>query len=269
MYIDENKPIPLYQFDTLKPFSNLIVHFVSTRNESFPASASNYFTIGLNGAIDNSTILYNRRLLAEQVGISPDSYVFAVQVHDNKVAVVQDEDRGKGAFERSSYLCDVDAMVTNRKGICLVTQAADCVPILFFDPVKLVIGSAHAGWKGTVAKISAEVVKTMIAEFGSNPADLIAAIGPSIGSCCYEVGDVVVSMVNDAFSSAEGLIVSNKKYSNPVFDLWEANRRTLVEAGVKSENIEIAGICTKCNNHIFFSARAGDKGRFGAGIMIG
>ncbi len=268
MYIDEDKPIPLYQFDILKPFDGQIVHFVSTRNESLPHSTDNYFTIGLNGVIENEIVLSNRKNLVEQIGISVDSYVFASQIHGNLVAVVQDEDRGKGAFERSSYLCDIDAMVSNRKDICLVTQAADCVPILFYDPVKKAIGAAHAGWKGTVAKIPSEVIKSMIDEFGSNTKDLLVGIGPSIGSCCYEVGNEVVALAKDSFGTIDGLILKNIKFSKPVFDLWEANRRALVEGGVKPENIEIAGICTKCHNDIFFSARTGDKGRFGAGIML-
>lgn len=268
MYIDQSKPIPLYHFDNLKQFDNQIVHFVTTRNESVPTSSKNYFTIGLNGAIDNRIVLNNRKLLAAQVGIANDSYVFAVQVHGNRVAVVNDEDRGKGAFERSEYLSDIDAMVTNRKDICIVTQAADCVPILFFDPVKKVIGAAHAGWKGTVAKIPAEVVKALVTEYGSNPKDIVVGIGPSIGSCCYEVGDEVVALVRNSFDTTEGLILANKKFIKPVFDLWQANYRTLIEAGIEPENIEIANMCTKCNNDIFFSARFGDKGRFGAGIMI-
>lgn len=268
MYINIYHPIPLYQFDILKRYENQIVHFVTTRNQLLPHSSKNYFTIGLNGIVENEVVINNRKQIANQLKFPPESYVFAVQVHGNKVAVVEDQDRGKGAFDRSSYLCDVDAMITNRKDICIVTQAADCVPILFFDPVKKVIGAAHAGWKGTVAKIPAEMVKTFVERFESNPADLIVGIGPSIGSCCYEVGEEVVELVNNSFDQTRSLIFRNEKFTKPVFDLWEANRRTLIESGVKSENIELAGICTKCNNDVFFSARAGDKGRFGAGIML-
>lgn len=268
MYLDEDKPIPIYHFDILKSFDSQILHFVSTRNESLPPSAQNYFTIGLNGAVENDIVLENRKKLAEQLGIRSDSYVFASQVHDKKVAIVKDEDRGKGAFERSSYLCDIDAMVTNRKGICLVTQAADCVPILFYDPVKKAIGVAHAGWKGTIAKIPAEVIKTMFVEFGSNPKDIFVGIGPSIGPCCYEVGYEVVEHVKHSFANANELLIQNPKYLKPVFNLWDANFNTLIEQGIKPENIEIASKCTKCNNDIFFSARAGDKGRFIAGITL-
>jgi len=268
MYIDEDKAIPLYHFDNFNKFESQIVHFVSTRNHSWPSSTKNNFTIGLNGVIENEKVLLNRKELAEQLGISPATFVFASQVHGIRVAIVKDEDRGKGAFDRASYLCDVDAMVTNCRGICLVTQAADCVPILFYDPIKKVIGAVHAGWKGTVAKIPSEMVRVFISEYGSNPSDIIVGIGPSIGSCCYEIGSEVVELVKEAFGSCDGLILENDKFTKPVFDLWEANRRTLIDSGIIPENIELAGLCTKCNSNSFFSARAGDKGRFGAGIMI-
>lgn len=268
MIFDNSKPIPFAQFELLKPFEDNILHFVTTRNDSLPPSNQNYFTIGLNGVVENDIVLNNRKSLAKQMGLQPNSYVFASQVHDNKVAVVKDEDRGKGAFERSNYLCDIDAMVTNRKGICLVTQAADCVPILFYDPIKNAIGVAHAGWKGTVTKIPTEVVTSMVAEFGSNPSNIIVGIGPSIGACCYEVGHEVVEMVEKVFPSATDLIIDNPKFSKPVFDLWKANKHSLIEAGIKPENIEIASFCTKCHNNFFFSARAGDKGRFGGFIML-
>lgn len=268
MIFNNTKTIPFAQFENLLPFKDSIEHFVTTRNGVLPPSKQNYFTIGLNGIVDNQTVLSNRKLIAKQFNFSPDSFVFASQVHGNRIAVVTENEKGRGAFDRESYLCDVDAMVTNQKGICIFTQAADCVPILFFDPVKKVIGAAHAGWKGTVAKIPVEMVKTFVSEYSLNPSDIMVGIGPSIGSCCYEVGSEVVDMVENAFGSKEGLIFENEKFSKPVFDLWKANRWSLIEAGIKPENIELAGLCTKCNSNFFFSARTGDKGRFGAGIMI-
>ncbi len=268
MIVNNSQCIPYAQFEGLNAFQNKILHFVTTRNSELPPSTENNFTIGLNGTIENEIVLGNRKQLAEQFGFSPDSYVFASQVHGNRIAIVRDEDRGKGAFERSAYLIDVDAMITNKKGICIVTQAADCVPILFFDPVKKVIGAAHAGWKGTVAKIPAEMVKAFIKEFGSKPTDLIVGIGPSIGPCCYEVGGEVVQMVFSTFGTTNGLILTDEENNKQIFNLWETNRRVLFEAGVKVENIELAGLCTKCQNSFFFSARAGDHGRFGAGIML-
>lgn len=268
MILNNSQNIPFAQFDNLLSFDDSVLHFLTTRNQMLPPSEENYFTIGLNGIVDNQTVLLNRKQIAEQFNFPSNSYVFASQVHGNRVAIVNDEDRGKGAFNRESYLCDVDAMITDRKGICLVTQAADCVPILFFDPIKKIIGAAHAGWKGTVSKIPSEMIKTFASEFNSNPADIVVGIGPSIGSCCYEVGVEVVELVREAFGTTDGLILENYKFTKPVFDLWEANRRTLVESGIKPENIELAGLCTKCHSNFFFSARTGDKGRFGAGIIL-
>jgi len=268
MIFNNSLEIPFAQFENLLPFNKSVLHFVTTRNGSIPPSVENYFTIGLNGVVDNQAVLDNRKIIAEQFLFSPDSFVFASQVHGSRVAIVKEEDRGKGSFDRASYLCDVDAMITDKKGICLITQAADCVPILFHDPKKNVIGAAHAGWKGTISKIPAEMIKTFISEFNSNPADIVVGIGPSIGSCCYEIGNEVVELVKEAFGSCDDLILENDKFTKPVLDLWETNKRTLVESGIKPENIEIAGLCTKCNSNFFFSARAGDKGRFGAAIML-
>jgi len=268
MVFNNTHTIPFAQFVNLLAFSDSIVHFITTRNGSLPPSSQNQFTIGLNGAVANQAVLSNRRMIAEQFDFTPDSFVFASQVHGSRVAMVGEEDRGRGAFDRQFYLPDVDAMVTNRKGICLVTQAADCVPLLFFDPVRGVIGVAHAGWKGTVGRISREVVRVFADEYGCLPSDVIVGIGPSIGPCCYEVGAEVVARVEAAFPSTNGLLMENDKFDNPIFNLWEANRLSLLECGVSPENIEMAGLCTKCQNNFFFSARAGDKGRFGAAIML-
>lgn len=268
MIFNNSQNIPFAQFENLITFDDSILHFLTTRNSSLPPSNENYFTIGLNGVVDNQIVLENRKQIADQFNFTPDSFVFASQVHGSQVAIVKEADRSKGAFDRASYLCDVDAMITNLPGICLVTQAADCVPILFFDPKKKVIGAVHAGWKGTVSKIPAEMVKAFVSEFKSNPTDIVVGVGPSIGSCCYEVGDEVVELVSKAFGTTEELILENEKFTKPVFDLWEANRRTLIDSGIKPGNIEIAGLCTKCNSNFFFSARSGDKGRFGAAIML-
>lgn len=268
MIFNNTLTIPFAQFENLLSYQDTILHFLTTRNSSLPPSVKNNFTIGLNGIVDNATVLRNRRLIANQFGFSSDAFVLASQVHGNRVAIVREEDRGRGAFDRSSYLPDVDAMVTDKPGISLIAQAADCVPILYFDPVRLVIGAAHAGWKGTISRISARVVNVLAAEFGSNPSDLVVGIGPSIGPCCYEVGEEVVGMVKRNFRISDGLIISSNKYSKPVFDLWEANRRILIEEGVAPFRIEQAELCTKCNNNFFFSARSGDKGRFGAVIML-
>lgn len=265
----KNISVPLFQFEKFKSLGHDLIHFVSTRNHDFLPSASNCFTIGLNGDIDNQQVLINRKRIAEELNFLPDSFVFASQVHGNRVAIIDDKDRGRGAFARSDYIDNVDALVTNKKGICLVAQAADCVSLLFYDPHNRVIAAAHAGWKGTVLKIGKQVVDTMKTSFLSNPKDIVVGIGPSAGPCCYEVGSDVIDEVKVAFGEQSlNLLKSNSKPSKAIFNLWEANRLTLLESGINIDNIEIAQQCTICDNHIFFSARKGDEGRFGAGIML-
>jgi len=262
IYVDA--PTPYYQFENLSKFSDRITHFISTRNHN----GSNRFTIGMNEYLDEAGVNVNREILAAQFNFKPDSYVFAEQVHGKIVEFISPEKRGLGAFNRASSLPCSDAMITHHSNICIVAQAADCVPILFYDPNKNVIASAHAGWKGTVAKIAGEVIKSYKSLYNSNPQDIIVGIGPSIGPCCYEVGHEVAEQAKESFINTDKLLIQNPKYTKPVLNLWEANISALIEQGVKPENIEVAKVCTKCNNSEFFSARAGDRGRFGGFIML-
>jgi YfiH family protein len=142
------------------------------------------------------------------------------------------------------------------------------VPILFYDPKQKVIGAAHSGWAGTISKIARNTIDTMIKKYSSKPEDIIVSIGPAIGPCCYEVKlDVVEKVQTNLNKDKEKIIITrNNKY---YFDLCKANKLQLLSSGIPEENIEIAGVCTKCNNHLFFSARKAKKtGRFGAGIML-
>lgn len=259
------KDILYFKFDNLMQYQSAITHFVSSRIGCWDDED---FTIGLNGYLDNKIVLRNREYLATKFGFKAADFVFAEQVHGVKVEVVTPMQKGKGAFSKNDALQHSDAWITNYPGICLVAQAADCVPILFYDPVNNAIGAAHAGWKGTVNRIAANVVKSMISEYGTNPANLLVGIGPSAGPCCYEVGDDVASVVNKEFPQKYDLLLYYPDREKPVLDLWRANLYALLEVGVPAGNIELAGLCTICNNHVFFSARCGDRGRFGGAIML-
>jgi polyphenol oxidase len=149
----------------------------------------------------------------------------------------------------------------------LFMRFADCVPILFHDPVKRVVGIAHAGWQGTVKKIVKITVETMHSRYGSNPADILAGIGPSISVDRYEVGPDVVEQVIHAFGDDASALL--KRYNGSVhLDLWEANRLLLEQSGVR--NIQVAGICTASNTADWYSHRAekGKTGRFGAILAL-
>jgi len=159
-----------------------------------------------------------------------------------------------------------DAILTDKPGLTLFMRFADCVPILLYDPVRKVVGMAHAGWMGTVRGTLRATIETMRARFGTRPADLQAAIGSSIGPDHYAVGPDVVAQVRQVFGEdASGLL--SMLDGGVHFDLWAANRLLLEQAGVRQ--IEVAGLCTACHVDDWYSHRAekGRTGRFGA--MIG
>ena len=189
-------------------------------------------------------------------------------LHDAAVAVDdRPADCGTG-FSKPSFE-DVDGLITNEPGVALVTQYADCTPLIFCDPVKKVIATSHAGWRGTVKEIGKVTVQKMQSEFGCNPSDIIAAIGPCIGQCCYEVD----TPVYNAFC---GLGLDTNKFfirkdeEHFMLDLREANRQILVKSGINPEKIDVADICTCCNSDKLHSHRAskGERGNLAAIIEL-
>ena len=163
-------------------------------------------------------------------------------------------------------------MITNEPGIVLSTFYADCVPLFIVDPVKKAIGLSHSGWRGTVEKMGKVTIQKMTEEYGSNPEDIIAAIGPSICVDCYEVSMDVADAFKEAFKEADNLeqIVIPKSNEKAQLDLWQANLAVFLEAGVKRENIILPDICTACNKELLFSHRAsnGKRGNLGAFLML-
>lgn len=268
MIVNKGMDVPLGVSHKLSHFKQDIVHFFSTRNGGSSHNEYGTLNIGLNQADLSTNVFENRSRLAQSLGIDVNSFVFARQVHGTKVMRVYESDRGRGLYSRATAFPFTDGMVTNLSNICLVALAADCVPILFYDPVKKAIGAAHAGWKGTVLKSPRFVIQAMVNEFKCNPSDIIVALGPSAGPCCYEIGKDVIDEITVAFAQPDGILKSSPNPEKAIFNMWETNRLTLVEAGLMNENIEFSNQCTVCNNDTFFSARKGDLGRFGAGIML-
>ncbi len=257
MFYTQTGGIRLGQYNILHKHKGNVTHFVTTRGNDFNLSLSN--------APDPQTVLKNRKQLAQAVGRNPEDFIFPIQVHGTHIQRVGEEHRGYGALSVGTAIANTDGLITNVKGICLMTMAADCVSLLFYDPVNSAIGAAHAGWKGTVQKIAGHTVQRMQQEFNTNPQDLIVAIGPSAGPCCYEVGPEVIEQVLDSFKDKDVLINHKGK---TIFNLWEANRITLTESGVLDKNIELSETCTLCHSHSFYSARKGDCGRFSSGILL-
>ena len=190
------------------------------------------------------------------------------QVHGNLVRVIRAEDgvfEGKLETAEGKAVLEGDGLVTDVPGVLLGVGTADCVPVLVVDVEKRAVGAFHAGWRGTVAGIVGEGIDAMRREYGSRPEDLMAAVGPSIGACCYAVGEEVRSLFRERFGYADELFRERKGL---YVDLWEANRRQLLEAGVAAARIEVVGECTACTREMngrrrYFShrAEAGTAGR--------
>lgn len=259
--------LTLFQFNRFQAFPE-IIHFITTRQGG--VSQGPYASLNIGYGTDDSqlSVLRNRHRLAKAVGFPLDYFVMGNQVHGTNVSIVTKKDRSSGALHKFNAIPSTDALITNEPGLCLFVMAADCVPLLFFDPVRKVIAATHAGWRGTVNRIASKTVAKMQEVFQCNPTDIWAGIGPSIGSCCYQVGEEVVAQVQNSFGATDKFIDYQK--GSPYLDLWTANQTDLLEAGLEKSNIEISGICTKCNHEDFFSSRDGngDTGRFGAGIML-
>ena len=163
----------------------------------------------------------------------------------------------------------VDGLCTDVPGVTLVTYYADCVPLFFLDPVHRAVGLAHAGWRGTVKRIGEAMVQKMQAEFDSCPQEILAAVGPSIGRCCYEVDQPVAGQflaLSDL--NPRDFVHPGEKQGKYMLDLWECNRRVLVSAGILAENITVAQVCTRCNAEWLFSHRATGGKRGGLAAMI-
>lgn len=211
----------------------------------------------------------NFRRVAQEFGVETNRFVFSAQTHTSNVRTVTEADAGRG-LTRPQDQNDVDALVTDERRLVLSIFVADCVPVSFVDPVHRAIGMAHSGWRGTAARIGAAVVQRMRENYGTNPEDLICAIGPSVCRDCYEVSDDVAQRMADGFHGHESEILEDRHNGHYQLDLWETNRIVLEDAGVPAEQISVTGVCTCCNPKVLFSHRAshGMRGNLGAFLML-
>ena len=244
-------------------------HLFTTRTGGTSSGIFESLNLSFTRGDDRDCVLQNYDRVAEVLGITRDRIVCSDQTHTTNIRIVTKEDAGKGIDRQRDY-ADIDGLITNEKGLALATFYADCVPLYFVDPVREVIGLAHSGWRGTVAGMGKKMVERMHAAFGCDPADIHAAIGPSICQDCYEVsGDVAVEF-EQAFAGHEREILLAKENGKYQLDLWKANEIVLLDAGVLPEHIEITDICTCCNPDLLFSHRAshGKRGNLGAFLCL-
>jgi len=222
-------------------------------------------------------VIANRKLAAGRLGFKFDAWTCGEQVHRADIAIIDESAAGAGSLTRESAVQDTDGLLTNVPGVLLTSFYADCVPLFFYDPERQVVGLAHAGWKGTVAGIAAKMAERMTEVYGSRSQDIRAAIGPSIGSCCYEVDGKVMSYVhdlekdflgNDKYSATDWYIA--KEGGKSMLNLKELNRHIMIKAGILPTHIECTSWCTSCRNDLFFSYRkdGGTTGRMASWIGL-
>jgi YfiH family protein len=250
----------LYRVRAFEVYPQL-VHGIFTRKGG--VSAGPFHSLNLSTAVKDhaGAVEQNIQSACQALGIQSNQTVACHLVHGADVLTV---DRSN----RRPLMDKADGLITAEPGVYLFLRFGDCTPLLFFDPVRQVVGLTHAGWRGTMQNAAGATVKAMRERLGCRPQNIIAVIGPAIGPCCYEVGPEVMAAATEAFEGTEGLFSRHDAPAQRAyFDMWSANRRQLAEAGV-GQIIE-TDLCTACRTDEFFSHRAekGVTGRFG--VIIG
>lgn len=266
MMLHTNRGVSYLTVPSFSAFS-FIHHAFSTRAGGVSQAEFSSMNLSFGRGDPDENVLKNYHLFCDAAGFDFDSLTASAQDHHTIVRRVTKEDRGVGIYKPKDRL-SVDGLVTNEPGVTLVTYYADCVPLYFLDPVHRAIGLAHAGWRGTVAGMGQKMVEAMQKEFGCDPRDLIAAVGPSIGSCCYEVDGPVAGAFAAHPEWKPETLLKDCGAGKYMLDLWEANRRILCGAGVLPEHITVSELCTQCNADWLYSHRASGGKRGGLAAFL-
>lgn len=245
-----------------------VAHGFSTRLGGVSQGMWASLNLGVSRGDDPDHVRENYRRFLAAIGAKGPRMAMSNQVHDNRVRVITQADVKEDPYEKVSY--EADGLVTDLPGVTLVIFSADCLPILYYDPVRQVVGAAHAGWRGTAADIAGGVVRKMEEVYGCQPQDILAAIGPGIGACCFETHEDVPNAMMAAFSTPvlQYLhIQENGKYS---VDLKGINAQRLEKAGLLPQHIGICQACTSCRQDLFWSHRCvgTNRGSMAAAIQL-
>ena len=244
--------VPYLQFPEMSRYEHL-VHAVFTRQGGVSKAPYDALNTSYMTGDKPESVSRNLQLIKEAIGAN--HLVFMNQMHGKGILAL----RGK-TFGALGDPVEADAMITDQPRVALMVKQADCQAVLLFDPTRDVLANVHCGWRGNVHNILGSVVERMSTEFGCRPADLLAAVGPSLGPCCAE-------FVNYRQEFPEGFrrFMVREGY----FDLWEISRWQLLEAGVAEDHLEVANICSRCRTDMFYSYRAeGTTGRFATVGML-
>lgn len=254
MTLKNENTVPYLVYNSLEEI-NFIKHGFSTRLGGVSEGIFSTMNMAFNRGDNPDSVTENYRRLCGSVGLDFESLTASAQDHHTFVRKVTKADRGVGIY-RPRDMQSVDALITNERGVTLVTYYADCTPLFFVDTKNKAIGLAHAGWRGTVGRIGQKVVEKMTAEFCTNPEDLVCAVGPAISKCCYEVDKTCADEFYALTDLDNSTFIFPRENNKFMLDLLETNRQILVKAGVKVENITLSDLCTRCNSDLLWSHRA-------------
>jgi hypothetical protein len=221
---------------------------------------------GAEGEVYANTV-ENCRIIASSQGFRPEDIISVRQRHTDRIITVDDSIAGK--YPRYTFHEEADALITDMTGVLLSVRTADCVPVLLYDGKSKAIGAVHSGWRGTFARIGAKTVRRMTEQYGTNPANLQAAIGPAIGVCCYEVGDEVCEQFRAEHGDSIGKYFPAEPGKKPYCDLKAMNKAFLMEVGIPGDNIQVSDLCTMCNPGLFYSHRRSGTKRGTMAAFIG
>ena len=254
MKLNNADTVPYLTYNSLSEIK-FINHAFSTRLGGVSEGEFTSMNLAFNRGDNPECVTENYKRLCKSAGFDFKSLTASAQDHHTFVRAVTKADRGVGIYKPRD-MESVDAIITNETGVTLVTYYADCTPLYFVDTKNRAIGLAHGGWRGTVGRIAEKTIQKMTGLYGTNPADITAAVGPAISVCCYEVDKPCI----DNFYALEDLdtdkFIFPKDGGKYMLDLLECNRQILVSAGVKPENITVSDVCTNCNSELLWSHRA-------------
>ncbi len=247
--------------------TGIVRHLFSTRVGGVSEGIYSTMNLSYTRGDRKEAVDENFRRIAGVLGCGPEDIVCSDQTHTVNLRVASREDGGKGILRPRDY-AEIDGLLTDEPGIVLATFYADCVPLYFVDTKRRAVALAHSGWRGTAARMGRCVVERMREVYGTDPADIVAAIGPSICQACYEVSADVADVFAAEFrgrGQADEILLTagGGKY---LLDLWRANEIVLTEAGIPAERIQVTDLCTCHNSDYLFSHRAshGQRGNLGA-----
>ena len=268
MTLNENKGVPFLTYNRLSEI-DFIRHAFSTKHGGVSTDEWTSMNFAFSRGDKAENVIENYKIFSDAVGFDYNSLVTSSQDHNTYVRPVTKNECGIGIWKEKDML-SVDALITNEPNVTLVTHYADCTPLFFVDTVGKAIGLAHAGWRGTVGRIGEEVLRKMTALYGTNPKDVVVAIGPAISKCCYEVDKDCAENFYNLKDLDNSKFIFPKDDGKYMIDLLETNRQIVMKAGVKEENIVLSDLCTKCNSDLLWSHRAtnGHRGTMCAFMCI-